>query len=145
MKIFLDANIFIAATGSETGGSRYIFHIAQKDEKIHLVTTRYVLEEASRNIKKKMNNKYSFFSSLITSGIFTVVEEPPMKLIQEVQKVIKEKDAPVLAGAVFAGADILCTLDREDFFTKKVENWCKKLGIKLLIPGEFLEDWRKHH
>lgn len=143
MKIFLDANIFVAAVGSENGASRYIFRIAEKDKTVHLLTSRYVLEEAERNIKKKMSDKYSFFVTLLSSPIITCIEPAPVKFVNNLKTSIKEKDAPVLGSALFSGADILCTLDKEDFFTPKVKALCKKAQVQLFLPGDFLEYWKK--
>jgi len=57
MKVFLDANIFFAATRSPQGGSGFVLELAKKN-KIQVVTSTYALLEAERNIKNKLSAFY---------------------------------------------------------------------------------------
>lgn len=52
-RVFLDATCWVAAAGSETGGSSAILLLAQAFLLV-LVTSRAVLQEAEQNIQNKM-------------------------------------------------------------------------------------------
>lgn len=142
MKIFLDANIFVAACGSDTGGSNYLFVVAEQEPIWHLVTSRIAIQEARLNVQKKLPKKIKKFEELLLSPTVTVVDSPPPGLIMITQQIINAKDAPILAAAICVQADYMCTLDQKDFHTPKVKNWCKKYGMSIVTPGDLLLDWR---
>lgn len=142
MKIFLDANIFVAACGSDTGGSRYLFRVAEFDPTWFLLTSAYALHEARKNIQKKMPDAMNLFESLATHPSLIVVHPPSQTIIDIASSIIREKDAPIIAAAVMAQADVICTLDQKDFFTKKVIQFCSKHGISIALPGMLLQQWR---
>ncbi|MDO8625907.1 MAG: type II toxin-antitoxin system VapC family toxin [Candidatus Magasanikbacteria bacterium] len=142
MKIFLDANILVAAAGSESGGSRYLWRVAEKDARWQLVTSAYAIAEARINVATKLPAKREEFSALITSPLLTVVHPPSTGLIQHAHNLMPLKDAPILAAALFCSAEALCTLDRKDFHTPKVKQQCQLWGLKIVLPKDLLEDWR---
>lgn len=144
MKIFLDANIFVAACGSDTGGSNYLFEVAKHEPAWHLVTSRIAIQEARLNVQKKLPKKFEQFERLLLSSTVTVVDSPPPALIAITQRIINPKDAPILAAAICVQADYMCTLDQKDFHTSKVRNWCKKYGMSIVTPGDLLLDWRNN-
>lgn len=143
MKIFLDANIFVAACGSDTGGSRYLFTVAEYEPTWHLLTSPYAIQEARLNVEKKLSKKLKKFNQLILAPTLTFVDSPPISVIAATQKVIVAKDAPILAAALCAQAKYICTLDQKDFNTLKVKFWCKKYNITVVTPGDLLLQWRK--
>ncbi|MFA4831133.1 MAG: PIN domain-containing protein [Patescibacteria group bacterium] len=142
MRIFLDTNVLLAASGSETGASAYIFKIAEK-EKWQLMVNVFVIFEARANIEKKLPHCQTRFSELIKSRSLLIVHDALDKMKIQAGKVIDKKDAPILAGALFSKADILCTLDKKDFFVKPVKDWSKRYGLKIMLPGDVLEMYRK--
>ncbi len=143
MKIFLDANILFTAALSDTGASRYLFRIAEVDPTLHLITSPYALEEARINITKKYNVATAAFSALVTSSVLTISLDPPRTLVIHAENVIIKKDAPILAGALSSKADILCTLDKKDFFTNNVLTWTKKYDTRVALPGPVVQEWKK--
>ena len=52
-KLFLDANILFSATCSDSGASRMLFKLA-KGDKVSLLSSTYAIEEALKNIEKKL-------------------------------------------------------------------------------------------
>ena len=56
-KVFIDANIFFAASYSKNGGSALILELAKK-KKIKIITVSYALAEAEKNIELKLGQKY---------------------------------------------------------------------------------------
>lgn len=139
--LFLDANIFFAAAASKTGGSYFIFKLAER-KKVRLVSNSYALREAKRNIclKLKEQNLIAFynFASLLekvdTEGVFS-------QEIVRFANIIVSKDAPILASALRQKADFLITLDKKDFMAGRIKN--AKLKIKIATPGEFLRNYLK--
>lgn len=145
MKIFLDANILIAATASETGGSHYLFLVAEQDATWQLITSNYALAEAKINVVQKLPARYEKFIQLITSPNLIVVASPPTALIHIAQHMINPKDAPILAAALFAQADALCTLDKKDFFVSVVQQAVKHYDLNIVTPADLLKQWRSTH
>jgi predicted nucleic acid-binding protein len=143
MRIFLDANIIIAACGSEQGGSRALFEIAKKDSFLQLITSDYALREAKRNITEKLPVSIIVFTAL-TKGyqLMTVREAPPL-LTQNIVSIVPKKDAPILSAALFARAEYLCTLDKKDFHSPATRQACSALGVTIATPGDILLVWDK--
>ncbi len=142
MKIFVDANIFVAACGSETGGSQYLFVVASQEPTWHLITSHLAVREARTNVQKKLPHALSTLEDLILVPSLTIVHPAPQAIVMESAQVIDEKDAPILAAAVCAQAQYLCTLDRKDFHNLKVKKWCKHQGITIVTPRDLLVQWR---
>lgn len=139
--LFLDANIFFAAAASKTGGSYFIFQLAER-KKIHLVSSSYALREAKRNIGQKLKEQdliafYNFTSLLEKVDQEDISTTETMRF----KNLIVNKDAPILASALHQKADFLITLDRKDFMTDRMKN--AKLKIKIATPGEFLKNYLK--
>lgn len=133
-KVFIDASVFIAASESSTGGSSVIFEACQKGI-LKPVTSRLVLREAERNIQKKL-------SAATLARFYRLVSELQLQLqplpgdYRSFGRIIREKDAHVLAAAVKSGSDYLITLDRKHFKTERIEK--ANLPIKIRTPKEFL-------
>lgn len=142
MKIFLDSNILIAACGSQTGGSAYLFYVAEQNPSWHLLTSLLALQEAKRNVQKKLSKSNHILTKLILHHSLTVVNTPPLTLIKLAQTVITEKDAPILAAALMSQSDYFCTLDQKHFHTKKVKQWSKRYNLGIVTPGDLLVAWR---
>lgn len=142
MKIFLDANVFVAACGSATGGSRYLFAVAGIDPTWQLLTSELAVREARRNVMRKMPGTSPTLSDLVTARTLTVVHTPPDELVAWASRIVHRKDAPILGAALSAKADALCTLDRKDFHTTSVKRACRAVGIRIVTPKDLLLAWR---
>lgn len=144
MRIFLDTSIFVAACASEIGGSRYLFAVAHYDRTFQLVTNNYAMIEARRNVLNKLPLTAHILNDLITANKLLVMQDPPEALTLLAARRINDKDAPILAGSIFAQADILCTLDRKDFHTTEIKKWSTAFGVSILSPGDLVEQWKKN-
>jgi len=136
MKLFLDANVIYAAAKSGAGASAAVFQLKRK-LKLQLVSSRLALVEAERNISSKedfiiLERLYQLIKEI------TIITVDSDKAKYYYEKIIEEKDAPILFGAKKCRANFLVTLDKKHFFTKKLKN--KKLGFKIITPGEFIKD-----
>ena len=133
MKLFLDANILFTGAYSAHGISRALFGLAGIG-RYSIVTSAYAADEARRNLTLKAPAVLPVFEQLL--GQITVVREPSCATVARMTKLpLAAKDAPIMAAAVDASADILVTGDRRDFghlFGKEVEK------VLVLSPAETL-------
>lgn len=140
MRLFLDANIFFAAAGSPKGGSAFVLELAKRT-KLQLVTVSYALIEAERNIKKKLDSEalVRHYQNLLDADLnIQGVERVSTDTIAQFEKIIIQKDIPILLGAISADVDFLVTLDKKDFLeNKKLASM--NLPFEILTPGEFLK------
>ena len=114
-RVFLDANVLFSAAISPGGVARAIFELSdQRRDRLELVATGYALKEAFRNLERKRPDDVGNLLGLIDGMWFA--EEPPEGLADRLQgRVPDPKDLPILAGAVWAEADLLVTGNSKDF------------------------------
>lgn len=140
IRVFLDANILIAATKSPTGGSRLVMELG-KIGKIELVTVAHALLEAERNVELKLGLSFlpSYYSLLLESGATVQpISSATLKEISTLNQFVPRKDVPILLGALYSKCTILLTLDRRDL----LDNASLKdmqFPFEILTPGEFLQ------
>lgn len=140
-KVFLDASVFIAASGSISGGSSLILEVC-KGKYFTAVTTRKILQEAQKNIRKKLPSESLLqFYKEMGSLKLKIVDTP--QDLSEYDDVISARDQHVLAGAISGKASFLITLDRKHFFTEEIKN--AKLPVTIMTPKEFLEFIRERN
>ena len=138
IKIFLDANIYFAGFASPEGASALILGLARR-KKLTIVSSRLVLREADRNLRKKSSpSALKTFRRFLQNTKIHIAATPPEELLQPYESLIHPKDVPVLAAACESNAEFLITLDRRHFFTPALLSKMKK--IKIVLPGEFLRD-----
>lgn len=127
-RVFLDANVlFSAAYGSP---SLLHFWDLARSGKIKLLTSRYALEEARRNLDNE--NQRRRLEDLAKQ--LTVIPELP----PDVQCLVPlpEKDRPLLAAALHAGATHFVTGDKRhfgEFFSAHIK------GVFICTPREYLK------
>lgn len=130
MKLFLDTSVLLAASGSATGASREIFRRAWANEWI-LITTPYAIEEVFRNLPDLPPAASADWAQL----------RPSLLIMDDVVTLDcpavfpASKDRPILFSAL-AWADILLTLDRNDFGELMDTTF---YGLLVLKPGTFLQ------
>ena len=135
-KLFLDACVFIAASGSPQGGSAFVLELCKRG-RFCAVCTSLVLQEAERNIHRKLGAEalLRFYQGL--AELDPTLEAPPTtEELAVCEAIVGEKDAHVLAAALKSGAAFLLTLDRRHFMTKKVLD--AHLDLDVMTPGDFL-------
>ena len=134
-RLFLDANIFIAAAASEEGGSSLLIEFCSQG-KVYALTTRLVLREAERNVRSKLNEDalVRFYNLLAQLSPITIPLSGQDK-IDEAASIVHPKDAHVLAAARSGNADYLVTLDRKHFLSDNVRQAI--LPMIVCTPGEF--------
>jgi hypothetical protein len=127
VKVFLDANILFSAAKEESRIAKLIKILVAHGA---CVTNSYALAEAERNIQLKKYGALGTLHKVVTS---ISVDN---KLTPTVPVPLKEKDVPILAGAIGLSCTHLLTGDRADFglyFGEKI------LGIYIVSPQMMAE------
>lgn len=134
MRVFLDANVLFSAAYRTESSVRAIFRLAEAGS-CELVSSAFAVDEARRNIARKHPAKAGELESLI-AGI-SICQEGSAAAVQWASTTgLPGKDAPILAAAMQARADILVTGDRSDFghlYGRKLR------GTAVLPPTEAIE------
>lgn len=114
-RVFLDANVLFSSAISEGGASRGIFELAdQHPNLISLIVSEYALKEALSNLQHKRPESVGELLILLDGLLF--VQEPPKVLTDRLRAYVSDpKDVPILAGAVWAEADLLVTGNSRHF------------------------------
>ena len=125
-RVFLDANVLFSAAYRPDSGLRHLWALT----KVELVTSVYALEEARANLESDQQRdrlgELMRQVSIIMEAADDRVIPPSLRLA--------EKDRPILAAAIGAGASHLLTGDAADFglhFGRTVQ------GVRILRPAEY--------
>jgi len=141
-KVFLDASVFIAAAGSASGGSSLILEVC-RGIRFSAVTTRRILLEAQRNIRKKLSSEAILrFYKEIANLNPEIIRPPTEERLSKYNDIIAFKDRHVLSSALESKATFLITLDRKHFQTEAIRQ--ANLSIIIMTPKEFLELVKKY-
>ena len=135
--VFIDASVWIAASGSSTGGSSLVLDICQGRHFAALCSER-VLLEAQTNIRNKLPVEALVrFYQLLAASAPRIV--PPATPDEETtyKALAGPKDAHVIASAMRAPAVYLITLDRTHHANEAVRN--AGLPFQVMLPGEFIQ------
>jgi predicted nucleic acid-binding protein len=126
-KLFLDANILFSVSYGSPGLER-LWKLAQKGH-CKLVASRYVLEEAKRNLDQQEHlNKLNGYLSKVS-----IVAEADPSIPCPID--LPDKDSPVLMAAITAKADYLLTGDVTHFgkyFGKSI------MGVRISSARDYL-------
>lgn len=134
MKLFLDANVLFSAAHQESGNAQALVALARAG-RCTLQTSSHALEEARRNLALKSKGFESRLAQVL-AAVELVAEAPPQLVDWARAEGLGAKDAPILAAAALAGADVLVTGDARDFgalFGRSLR------GVQVLAPARALE------
>lgn len=128
MRFFLDANVLFSAAHNPQGNARALFRLAETGA-IVLVTSSYAREETVRNVKLKFPRCAAQPGELLER--IALGPESVASLVNVAfESGLPGKDAPILAAAITAGADILVTGDRRHFG----QLYGRSIGGALILP-----------
>lgn len=113
MRLFLDANVLFTAAYSPAGRSAALFELAGVG-RCRLLSSLHALDEARRNLRLKAPEAEERLDRLCEG--LELVREAGAELVAWTSGLgLPAYDAPVLAAAVAAKADLLVTGDRRHF------------------------------
>ena len=113
MRAFLDANVLFSAARDAEGWASALLVLAQTG-RVEVLTSAHALVEARRNLALKNPDRVPRLDQLMAR--IELVGEAPPSLVEWAQSLpLPAGDAPILAAASHAGADLLVTGDRTHF------------------------------
>lgn len=127
MRIFLDSNVLFSACLWDRS-RQYAFFALARAGHCRLITSAYALDETRRNLAQKATSRLMVLDVL--TRLIELSAAPPADAVSRMaQYGLPTKDAPILAAAIVARADILVTGDHRHFgplFGREVE------GVRVL-------------
>ena len=132
MRLFLDANVVFSAAHNPDGNSRALFPFASNTHDVRLISSRFAIEEATRNLALQYLTRLDDLKGLI-SALGTCAEPTPRAITATVSAGLPAKDAPILGGTIGARAHALVTGDRQHFgpiFGQTID------GVTVVTPAE---------
>jgi len=113
LKLFFDANVIFSAAHREEGRAQELVALA-RGGRCELLTSTHALEEARRNLALKSGG-FEHRLAAVLAQLVVAAEAPAALTEWAIEQGLPVKDAPILAAAVHAGADLLVTGDARDF------------------------------
>jgi predicted nucleic acid-binding protein len=113
MRVFLDANVLFSASLLERGNAPLLIAVG-KAGGCRLLASPIALREAERNLSRKAPHALARFAD-VQAAVEIVPDAGADLLIWAEAEGLPSKDAPILAAAVMARADLLVTGDRRHF------------------------------
>lgn len=132
-RAFLDANVLFAAALASDGVARMLIRVSGL-RGCTLLTSAFARDEARRNLHVKYPEHLASLERRL-GGVEIVAEADPTR-VAYAGRWLPEKDAPILAAALAAHAEVLVTGDRRHFgalFGGRVG------GVLVLPPRAMLE------
>lgn len=113
MRLFLDANILFSAAHSENSHAYFLVGFAEAGHCV-ILASPHAIGEATRNLELKSRDFHGRLARVLRRT--EAVPEAPAELVQwAAAQGLPAKDAPILAAAAHARADLLVTGDKRDF------------------------------
>ena len=136
-RVFVDANVLVGGADSSSGASYAILRLAEVGL-FQPVVSRQVLDEAERNLRKKLPRALPNFAAQMARLRLQIVSDPTPDEVIPWIAIIHPSDAPLLCAAVKASVDRFLTLNTRHF-TPEV---AAMSGLLIQTPAQFMEDVR---
>lgn len=130
MRLFLDANVLFSAARNPEGRAAALLAFAERGV-CDLVTSPHAVEEARRNLDIKRPDLTAHWARLLRK-VRILSESRPEGIAWAEAQGLPPKDAPILAAAAEAQADLLVTGDRAHFgalYGRKMR------GVEIVTPA----------
>jgi predicted nucleic acid-binding protein len=124
---------------SLTGASRELLRYAVTGDVI-LVVSPYVLAEVENNLVAKAPLNAHRFEQIKTLVYFETVQ-PDQTAVEAAAQYTVQKDAPVVAAAIFGDCDYLTTYDRKHLINPA--EVAAESGLRIVTPDKILEAIRQ--
>jgi predicted nucleic acid-binding protein len=126
-RVFLDANVLFSAAYREGSGLLALWRLPSTV----LLASGYAIDEARRNLESKQARARL---EVLLSGVEIVVEGAGFHVPDSLR--LADKDRPILAAAIAAGATNLITGDLKDFGPLRGH---RIAGVLVQTPADFLK------
>ena len=113
MRVFLDANVLFSAAYQDQSDLLVFFELAHAGV-IQLTSSAFAIEEGRRNVASKRPDRIAAYERLM-AGLDASPAPSNEQLAIARQVDLPPKDAPILAAALAATAELLVTGDRTHF------------------------------
>jgi len=133
VRLFLDANVLFSAARNPEGRAAAMLALAERGL-CELLTSPHAVEEARRNLNLKHPDRAARLDQMLRAVVIGR-EASPQGVAWALAQVLPPKDAPILAAAVDAQADLLVTGDLTHFghlYGKTIR------GVKVVTPATAL-------
>lgn len=137
-RVYWDADALIAGTHSPTGAAGVLL-LAAENKKFVAIVAPQVLEEARRNLGKKLPQSLPAFDALLTRVAFEQVAQPEAEQRNAHLHLADASDVAHVTAAHLAGAAYLVTFNLRHY---RCEPIARELGIRVLVPGDLLKTLR---
>lgn len=135
LRIFVDADVlFRAATASHDYTAALILLRMADFTMWDVVTAVYTLEEAVRNLRRFLPTEEETFLGLFARSV-RLIDDPTTEQIEPFETQANWKDVVNLAAAALAGAHILATFNKRDYYPQDG-------ALRVLTPGELVSEAR---
>ena len=134
-RVFLDTNVLFSGLRTPGGNPRRILQRATEGM-VQAVVSPLVLVELARNLRRKEPYLMRDLEQFLTSTTLDVAPEAPDEEIARWRDAGLGTDAPIVAAAVLAEVDYLCTGDQ------RLLNRASLLlgaGLRVVSPGDLVE------
>jgi predicted nucleic acid-binding protein len=130
--VCLDADVLIAGLLSRTGASPAILILGEIGL-LGLVLLEAVVDEVRRNLTDKLSETLPFFEEFLRS-VPVRVYRPTAQDRERARTLADQKDVPILAAAIGAGAPLLVTHNVRHFRSAE--------GVRIVRPQVLIEEAR---
>jgi predicted nucleic acid-binding protein len=135
MRVFLDANILLAAANPQSH-TRLLVDLLLAVEETTCITNVYAAEEARRNLARARPQFLPDLDALLTEI------ELSNRLVAKLEITLKPKDIPILYGAVANRSTHLLTRDEADF-GELMRQKTPFHGVRVLTPKAMILELKK--
>jgi predicted nucleic acid-binding protein len=136
IRVFIDSTVLFSAALSASGAARELLLAGLSEERFLLSLSPLVLEETERNLGQQYPDTLPYLA-VLSELLADSRVHPPAELVDRVARYIDPKDAPIVAGAITAGAEFLATFDRKHLLAK-ADVIARHFGIAVATPGDIL-------
>lgn len=138
-RVFMDSSALFAATVSSTGAARELIRLAVNEE-IQLVISEDVVTETRRNISGKAQELAPLLDRLLENVNFELVPSPDKEAVWAAEAYVAQKDAFIIAAAIYADVDHVATFDRKHLIDPPEVS--EESGLHIGTPGDILNEIR---
>jgi predicted nucleic acid-binding protein len=130
--VCLDADVVIAGLFSRAGASHAILVLGEVGL-LRIVLPAAAVDEARRNIQRKLPEALPTFEVFLSSS-FVAIFRPTSRHMNRARRLSHDKDVPVMAAAIGAGADVLVTHNTKHFESGE--------GVRVVRPRTLITEAR---